>query len=85
MFYNAVTQDYRFLCLLWSVIFPRGSAGSIDTKFLSTIAFVWFDPDARELSQLLFSLLILLVEFPLMFALTILLRFVLLSIVLLSV
>ena len=33
MFYNAVTQDYRFLCLLWSVIFPRGSAGSIDTKF----------------------------------------------------
>ena len=33
MFDNAVTQDYHFLCLLWSVIFPRGSVGSIVTKF----------------------------------------------------
>ena len=30
---DAVAQDYHFLCLLWSVIFPRGSVGPIVTKF----------------------------------------------------
>ena len=33
MFDNAVTQDYHYFCLLWSVIFPRRSIGSIVTKF----------------------------------------------------
>ena len=33
MFDNAVTQDHHFLCLLWSVIFPRGSVESSVTKY----------------------------------------------------
>ena len=33
MFDKAISQDYHFLCLLWSVIFPRSCVGSIVTKF----------------------------------------------------
>ena len=32
-FDNGVTQDYDFPCLLWGLIFPRDSIGSIVTKF----------------------------------------------------
>ena len=49
------------------------------------ICLVWSWIDARELSQLWFSLLMLLVELPFMFLLAILLPFVLLLFVLLSV
>ena len=83
---NVITKDYHFLCLLWSVIFPRSTVESIVTKiFDDCFSLVWSWIDARELSQLLlFFLLILVVKLPFMFVLTILLPLALLPIILLS-
>ena len=39
IFDNADTKYYQFLCLLWSVIFRRGSVGSIVTEFLRRMLF----------------------------------------------
>ena len=86
LFDDAATKDCHFLCLLWSVIFLRGSVGSIVTKFFGDFFYLfWSWINARQLSQLWFSLQILSFELQFMFALTILLSFAFLLTVLLTV
>ena len=57
MIENAIINNYHFLCLLWSVIFPRGSFGLIVTEFLWPLLFFGFFLNwcKRTITTLIFS------------------------------